>query len=213
MATRRVVIEQIIRDIHAGFPTEDTPITENLVNLWLNQGIGQAVKQNYKDAVMLDGIGYINNSFYTTFSDLPITASGNFLWKIVLPHIPLGIGHDEGVNNLVFKDNKNNISLDAVPLTQNQKGYIRTTRPVPSKVLYYTEGKYAYAMSTVLLSNYTANVTLVSGGDSTNLDSELNVPDDYLNVAIEYAVKKGIMQLNGGVRDLANDGELISNKN
>ena len=213
MATRRQIIELIIRDIHGGFPTEDTPITPNLVNLWLNQGIRQAVKQNYKDSVMMEGIGYVNNSFYVTFSDIPVTASGNFLWKITLPHIPLAIGRDEGVNNLVFKDDKNNISLDAVPLTQNQKGYIRTTRPVPNKVLYYTEGKYAYALSTVLLNQYTANVTLISGGDSTNLDSELTAPDDYINIAIEYAVKKGIIQLQGGVKDLANDGELITNKN
>lgn len=209
MATRGEVIEMISRDIHAGFPTEDTPITDNLINLWLNQGVAVAAKQNYKDGIAIEGVGYLNNSFYTTFSSLSISGAGQFLWSIDLPQIPIAIGKNEGINELCLVDTDGSISLPLIPLSKNQKGYIRTTRSVPNRTLYYSEGKKAYILSTLLLSGYSAKVTMISSGDFNDFDSTLNVPDDYLPIAIEYAVKKGIMQLNGGVKDTANDGELI----
>jgi len=209
MATRGQVIEMISRDIHSGFPTEDTPITDNLINLWLNQGVAVAAKQNYKDGIAIEGVGYINNSFYTTFGSLPIVDAGQFLWSIDMPQIPLAIGKNDGVNELNVVDADGKISLPLIPLSENQKGYIRTTRNVPNRTLYYSEGKKTYILSTLILSSYTAKVTLVSSGDFDDFDSELNVPDDYLPIAIEFAVKKGLTQLNLGVKDAANDGELI----
>jgi len=44
-------------------------------------------------------------------------------------------------------------------------------RPIPNKVLYVYEGKFAYVFSTLLLNQYTASVTMISGGDSTDLQA------------------------------------------
>lgn len=63
--TRRVWIERCLRQIYGGQPSDDSTITVNLVNVWLSTGIGLAAKANYKDNISIDGIGYINNSFYT----------------------------------------------------------------------------------------------------------------------------------------------------
>jgi len=205
--TRGQAIELIIREIHAGFPSEDTPITDNLVNLWLNIGIGIAVQQNYKEGIALEGIGYVNNSFYTTFKGIVPVKDEQFLWSIQLPQIPFAIGRNEGINDLVFKATDGQISLDAVPLSEAQRSYARTARPIPNKVLYYEEGDKAFVWTTLLLDAYTAQVTLISGGDDTNLDSSLNVPSDYMPAIIDYCVKRGISQLRGGVKDGANDGE------
>jgi len=205
--TRGQAIELIIREIHAGFPSEDTPITDNLVNLWLNIGIGIAVQQNYKEGIALEGIGYVNNSFYTTFKGIAPVKDEQFLWSIQLPQIPFAIGRNEGINDLVFKSTDGQISLDAVPLSEAQRSYARTARPIPNKVLYYPEGDKAFVWTTLTLTEYTAQVTLISGGDSTDLDSNLNVPSDYMPAIIDYCVKRGISQLRGGVKDGANDGE------
>ena len=205
--TRGQAIELIIREIHAGFPSEDTPITDNLVNLWLNIGIGIAVQQNYKEGIALEGIGYVNNSFYTTFKGIVPVKDEQFLWSIQLPQIPFAIGRNEGINDLVFKATDGQISLDAVPLSEAQRSYARTARPILNKVLYYPEGDKAFVWTTLTLTEYTAQVTLISGGDSTDLDSNLNVPSDYMPAIIDYCVKRGISQLRGGVKDGANDGE------
>ena len=203
--TRQHLIERILRQVYGDQPRDDASITDNLVNEWVNTGIGLAAKQNYKDAIQIDGIGYVNNSFYTTFKGLSVTADENFLWKINLPQIPLGIGSTEGITTLKFKDEKNNISLPCIPLSENQKGYYQRMRPIPNKILFYPEGEFIYAVSTINLNNYTAIVSMISGGDATDLSSTLNVPDDYIPVIIDYVSKMLMTQRNMPV-DAANDG-------
>ena len=78
-------------------------------------------------------------------------------------------------------------------------------RPIPNKVLYYYEWIFAYAVSTLLLNQYTANVVLVSGGDSTDLDSILNVPSDYFPVMVEYIKAQLLFERMQPV-DVHNDG-------
>jgi hypothetical protein len=205
MDTRYSFIEKSLRQIYGNQPSDDTNISYNLVNKWLNIGIGLAAKQNYKDSIAIDGCSYINNSFYTTFKGLPIVSDENFTFKITLPQIPLGIGRDEGISTIEFKDSKNNVSPPAIPLSANQRQYFKSMRPIPNKVLYYPEGLFAYAITTLPLTNFTASVSMVSGGDSTDLNSLLNVPDDYHSVITDYIrVQLGIMR--AAKEDLVNDG-------
>lgn len=62
---RHDLIEQIRIQIYGEQPPDDASIDELLVNQYLNQGIGIAAKQNYKDNIQLESIGFVNNSFYT----------------------------------------------------------------------------------------------------------------------------------------------------
>ena len=155
---------------------------------------------------MLDGIAYVNNSFYTNFKNLAVTEDEQFVYKVELPQIPFGIGYNEGISTLQFKDNESRqISQNVVWLTQNQKTFSQNMRPIPNKILAYSQGKFVYISSTLLLSSYTANVTMVSGGDSTDLDSELNVPSDYIPVMTDYIIKQLLLERNNPV-DATNDG-------
>lgn len=206
--TRQALIEQILRQVYGGQPSDDSSITYNLVNQYINQGIGLAVKQNYKDSIQLDGIGYVNNSFYTTFKNLSIAKDENFLWKIVLPEVPMGIGANEGMSNLRLKNSSGNVSFDCIPLTINQKGYVRGMKVIPNKLLYYVEGGNALILSSLTLNQYTATVTLISGGDSSNLSSTLNVPADYIPVITNYVMQALILERKQP-QDQTNDG--ISN--
>jgi len=203
---RKVFIERALRQIYGGFPTDDSQITTNLVNSWLEDATAIAAKQNYKDNISIDGITFVNNSFYTTFKGLAVTKDENFLWKTELPHLPLGIGTSDGLSTLVFKDAATGqISYPGVWLSQNQLSYQRGMRAIPNKVLVYSEGKYVYALSTIILSDYTASVTMISAGYSTDLDSELNVPSDYFPVMVEY-IKQQLMFERSVPVDGANDG-------
>lgn len=184
---RKQYIEQIRRQIYGGFPSEDAEITVNLVNQWLNQAIAFAAQQNYRDTLKLDGISYVNNSFYTTFKLLPVTKDEDFLWKVDLPEVPLGIGASEGVSTLRFKDAESNqISLPIIWVTMNQLAFKDGLRNIPSKTLAYIQGSSVYIISDIALNQYTAQVVMISGGDSTDLNSVLNVPPDYLIPVTEY---------------------------
>lgn len=207
---RRTYIEMIRRQIYGGQPSDDATITVNLVNKWLDIAIGVAAKQNNRDNISLEGISYINNSFYTTFKGLAVTKDENFLWKVTLPQVPLGIGTSEGVSTIEFKDaSTGQISYPAVMLSENQRSFQRGMRTIPNKVLAYSQGEFVYALSTIMLSQYTATITMVSGGTSSDLDSTINVPSDYFPIIVEYLKKELMFALSVPV-DSANDGRDVN---
>jgi hypothetical protein len=203
--TRYQLIEQILRQVYGTQPSDDASITPNLVNQMINQGIGIAVKQNYRDAVQLDGIGYINNSFYTTFKGISVTKDEQFVWKVELPQVPFAIGKNEGVSTLRFKDANGELSRPAVWLSQDQVTYFQSLQAPTNKILAAQQGSDIFVYSTLLLNQYKATVTIISGGDSSNLNSKLNVPDDYIPAIVDY-VTKALMASRVQVQDNANDG-------
>lgn len=203
--TRKEYIEQIRRLIYNGFPSDDATITVNLVNTWINQAIGVAAKANYKENIALEGVGYLNNSFYSNFSNITISPSGTNLWTLTLPSIPLGVGTNEGLPILEVVDEDGSVSRGLIPLSQNQRTVYKNIRPIPNKILYYYNGNKAYLVSYLLLNKYTANITMVSGGDSSDINSTLNVPDDYIPLMTDYIIKNLLLE-HGQPVDAANDG-------
>lgn len=203
---RRTYIELIRRQIYGSQPSADAEITVGLVNKWLDISIAAAAQQNYKGNIALEGISYVNNGFYTTFKNIAVTKDENFLWKVALPQIPVGIGENDGVPILVFKDAANNqLSQNVVWLTQNQRSFNSGRRQIPNKLLAYQEADYIYILSTITLSQYTASVTMISGGTSTDLTSTINVPPDYFTVIVDY-MKTQLMFQRQMPQDVQNDG-------
>ena len=204
--TRYQLIERILRQIYNGQPSDDSNITYGLVNQWLNDAIGVAAKKNYTDNIQMDGVSYINNSFYTTFKNLDIEAEtvDTVTYRIDLPSIPVALGKNEGVATLQFVGDKKT-SQTAIPLSINQIAYQEQLRPIQNKICYWVEGKNIYIKSSIPLTSYKATLRMVSGGDSTDLDSTLIIPDDYMPVVIEY-IKGQLAFEKSRPIDQSNDG-------
>lgn len=205
--TRAEIIERIIRKVYGEQPNNDAAITYNLVNKWIEDGIAAAAKLNYKEALQLDGIGYVNNSFYLTFKNIAFTEDEQFQFIGTLPQIPLGIGKNEGISSVRIKDSLNNVSFDVLPLSQSEWTYARSMPPIPNKLLYKSEGQSIYVLTTLLLNiGYTATVSMISSGDDRNLDSVLNVPQEYIPAIIEYCSNM-LLQERQVPKDVTNDGQ------
>src|SRR6266496_6346701 len=99
--TIALFIERALRQIYGGHPSDDATITINLVNVWLDDAIAVAAKKNYTDSIAIEGIAYVNNSFYTTYKGLTLSEDEFGIWKIILPQIPFGIGQNEGVSTVI----------------------------------------------------------------------------------------------------------------
>ena len=209
--TRNAFIERILRQIYNGQPSDDSSITYNLVNQWLNDAIGAAAKKNYTDNIQIDGVSYINNSFYTTFKNLDIYAEtvDNFTYRVDLPSIPVALGRNEGVATLQFVGDKKT-SQTAIPLSINQIAYQELLRPIQNKIAYWIEGDNIYVKSSIPLTSYKATLRMVSGGDSTDLDSTLIIPDDYMPVVIDYIKNQLVFEKSRPI-DQSNDG--VDNNN
>jgi hypothetical protein len=203
---RYTFCERALRQIYGEQPTDDSNITINLVNSWLSDATAVAAKKNWTDSVQLDQIAYANNSFYTTYKGLAVSSGGElFLYQLTLPEIPVGLGRNEAVSTLQFIDPNGIVSDTAIPLNENQVAYFRGQRQIGNKIYYYSEGTFLYAISVLDLTQYTGKVRMVSAGDSTSLDSILNVPSDYFPVMVEY-IKAQLAFERSQVKDLSNDG-------
>lgn len=204
--TRKAFIEMSLMQIYGTYPSDDSAITFNLVNEWLGQATAIAARANYTDNIKLDGIGYVNGSFYTTYKGIAVTVDEQFTWKVQLPHIPVGIGSNFGVSTLQFKDAATGqVSPPCVPISENQRTYFDGMRPIPNRVIYYYQNEFIFAKTSILLSQYTATVAMISGGDGLDLMDTLNVPSDYFPVMIEY-IKQQLLVQRGVQQDIANDG-------
>jgi hypothetical protein len=208
--TRKTFIERILRQIYNGQPSDDSSITFNQVNQWLNDAIGVAAKKNYTDSIQMDGVAYVNNSFYTSYSGLTITSVNNTTFKFTLPQIPLALGKNEGLATLNFSNNNTPTTFGAVPLSMNQVGYQDTLRPIQNKVVYWPQGQEVYMSTGIPLTAYKANVRMVSGGDSSDLNSTLIIPDDYVPIMVEY-IKAQLAFERSRPIDTSNDG--VDNNN
>lgn len=204
-STRYQICERILRAVYGEQPSDDSNVTVNLVNSWLMDGVALAAKQNYKENIQIDGINYTNNSFYTTFKGLSIIQYEDFVFQMTLPQLPLGVGRNEGISTLQLVDANGVVSDASIPLSEAQIGYARNMRAIPNKTLYYPEGQYIYIISVLQLFNYTGKVRMISGGDSTDINSILNVPDDYMPVVIKYCSDM-LRQERAQPKDAANDG-------
>lgn len=204
--TRRAFIERFLIQIYGGLPSDDAEITYDIINAWLPDAIASAAKQSYKEAIQLDGVGYVNNGFYTTFSGLAISSDStdNLCWKFDLPEIPPGIGENLGLSDVRFY-REGFTSFPAIPLTINQWGYFDSMRPIANKIMVMQEGKTVRAKTPLILSDYTATIKMISGGDSNDLDSSLNVPPDYHPLMQEY-LKLQLGFEKAQRQDITNDG-------
>lgn len=203
---RRTFIERVRRQIYNGQPPSEATITVGLVNNYINDAVAFAAKTNYTDSLKLDGIAYVNNSFYTTFKSLAVASDEINLWKVTLPQIPVGIGYNEGLETLVLKDTDGSqLSFPVVWLSQNQRSINRGMRDIPNKLLAYSEGEFVYIISDISLNQYTAQVTMISGGLSSDLDSTLNVPPDYFGLMMQYLQQQLLLE-KAQPKDATNDG-------
>lgn len=199
-------LESILMAVYGQKPSDDAEITYNLVNLYCSEGIGVAAQAAYKGAIQLDGVGYVNNGFYSTFSGIPIVSddSDNLCYKLELPEIPVGIGNSMGLAEIRFK-NDGFTSFPAIPLSLNQWGIFDSMRPIPNKILYMQEGKLVRAKTPLILTDFIATVKMISGGVSSDLNSELNVPPDYLPIIRDYIIQK-LLAERSVPADIYNDG-------
>lgn len=208
--TRRYFLERNWVQIYGALPEDDAEITIDIVAAWLPDAIAAAAKQCYVESIKLDGVAYLNNSFYSTFSGLSITTddANNQGYKVELPEVPVGIGKNEGISTLRFKDTNGFISQSVVWLSMNEAAIADGMRPISNKILGWSEGKYVRLKTPLILTSYTAVATMVSGGDANDLDSTLNVPPDYHPIMVDYLYKQ-LSIMRGQPKDISNDGNDI----
>ena len=175
--TRKVLIEQIRRMMYGSIPTDDANVTEKEINLYINEGIAYMAKINYTDAIKLDGIETVADSFYATFKNLAITRdSDTGYYSLTLPQVPLGLSRGYGISTVTFPTSTG-LAKSPIPISPRELDYIDNLKQPPSKIFYWAEGKKLWFKSYTNLVGKFAIVRMVST-ETADLDAEINVPQE-----------------------------------
>lgn len=202
--TRKVLIEQIRRMYYGGVPNDDASLSEKEVNTYLNEAIAYMAKVNYTDAIKLDGIETVADSFYATFKNLAITRdSDTGYYSLDLPQVPLGLARGYGISTVTFPTSTG-LAKSPIPISPRELDYVDQLKQPPSKIFYWVEGKKLWFKSYTNLVGRFAIVRMVST-ETSDLDAELNVPQEYLNDIITM-VLNNLKVRKGTPEDNVNDG-------
>lgn len=202
--TRRVLIEQIRRMLYGGIPTDDANITEKEINLYINEAMAYMAKINYTDAIKLDGVESIADSFYLTFKNLAATRDTDTgYYSIDLPQVPLGLARGYGIATVTFPTNTGS-AKSPIPISVRELDYMDNLKQPPSKIFYWAEGKKIWFKSYINLVGKNAIVRMVST-ETTNLDDELNVPQEYITDIINLVMGQ-LRPRKATPQDSTNDG-------
>jgi len=187
--TRRVLIEQIRRMLYGSIPTDDANITEKEINLYINEAIAYMAKVNYTDAIKLDGIETIADSFYATFKNLSITKDNDTgYYSLDLPQVPLGLSRGYGISTVTFPTSTG-LAKSPIPVSPRELDYMDNLKQPPSKIFYWVEGKKLWFKSYTNLVGRFAIVRMVST-ETSDLDAEINVPQEYITDIINLVMNQ-----------------------
>ena len=202
--TRKVLIEQIRRMMYGSIPTDDANVTEKEINLYINEGIAYMAKINYTDAIKLDGIETVADSFYATFKNLAITRdSDTGYYALDLPQVPLGLSRGYGISTVTFPTSTG-LAKSPIPISPRELDYIDNLKQPPSKIFYWAEGKKLWFKSYTNLVGRLAIVRMVST-ETADLDAEINVPQEYITDIINLVMNQ-LRTRKASPQDSTNDG-------
>jgi hypothetical protein len=202
--TRKALIEQVRRLYYGGIPSDDATLTENEVNLYINQAIAYIAKVNYTDAIKLDGVETVSDAFYATFKNLAITKDNDTgYYSTTLPHPPLGLSRGYGISTVTFPVNTG-LAKAPTPISPRELDIIDNLKSPPSRIYYWAEGNKLWFKSYVNLVGRFAIVRMVSA-ENTDLTSEVNVPIEYISDMINWILNQ-LKVRKGMPEDTTNDG-------
>jgi len=202
--TRRVLIEQIRRIFYGGVPNDDASLSEKEVNIYLNEAIAYMAKINYTDAIKLDGVESVADSFYATFKNLAITRdSDTGYYSLDLPQVPLGLSRGYGISTVTFPTSTG-LAKSPIPISVRELDYMDNLKQPPSKIFYWAEGKKLWFKSYTNLVGKFAIVRMVST-ETSDLDAEINLPQEYVSDIIDLVLNK-LKIRKGTPEDNVNDG-------
>jgi hypothetical protein len=201
--TRKNIIEQIKRSYYGGLPSEDHDLTDNEVNIYLNQAAAQLTVASMRGSIEIDGVESLADGFYATFKNIDILKDTDTnLYYMTLPQVPVGVKRGHGISSVFFPTGAG-VSNQPMEVSPREVEYMDMLRLPNNKIFWWTEGDRMWFKSNVNLLGKKGIVRMVS--TSGGLDDTLYLPPEFITQAVA-SVSEMLRVRKGMPKDLANDG-------
>jgi hypothetical protein len=202
---RKELAEKIQRRVVGGLATDDTDISLELINVHITDAIALMAKKNYSDSIELEGIEGLADGFYSTFKNIPISKDEDLgLYYCDLPQAPYGIARGHDITNFSVTGFTSG-SQQALRIKGSDLALMEQQRYVPKRIYYFLDGKKAWLKTEYVLDNKKVRIRMASPSENADLDSELNVPLEYIPDIINYVISILVPE-EQSPKDISNDG-------
>lgn len=204
--TRQQLIDRIFRFYYDGIPSDDASLSNNEVDLYINDAIASVMNKQAMDAYNITGIMQVPEGYVTTYT-IP-TPSLNDLtgfYYSTIPHPPFGLPGDNGVSSVFFGGGMG-MSKPILHVKPNEVDYFTSMPMPPQAAFYWIEGNkiYFWCRTDITHISDTIYIRMSSNVQSDN-STILNIPPDAVELVFTDVIQKLLPRKN--IRqDNVNDG-------
>jgi hypothetical protein len=185
------LIDRCIRSYYGGdYASEESVLTNNFVQLHINDAIAMAISKSMQENYVVTGIQSVSEGFLSTFTITSFTKNADTGFYVAsLPHPPIGTPENSSVSGVYFGGVKGQ-SKPVLEVKANEVDYFRFMPIPPQAAFYWMEGGSIYLW---LRTNLPSNAKLfirMATNLSTNADAPLNMPPDAVDFVYNYVMDK-----------------------
>lgn len=208
--TRKQLIDRILRFYYDGIPDEASTITENEIDLYINDAIATVMNKQAMDAYSITGIMSVPDGYITTYViATPILDDKTGFYYSDIPHPPMGLPGDNGILSVFFGGGYGQ-SKPVLYVAPHEVDYFVFMPKPPQAAFYWIESSRIAFWCRTDLSHTTDTIYIRMATNVQNSNSTvLNIPPDAIDLVFSSVLQK-LMPRKNIVQDLINDGSEIA---
>lgn len=190
IVTTQNMIDRVRRQYYNDYPNDSAVLSDNELLLHINDAVAEVMTKQVNDAYAITGLISTPEAYITTFKLTTFTKDDDTgYYKSTLPHPPIGLPENSGVNSVFFTGTKGQ-SKPILYVSPNEVDYFRNMPYPPQAAYYWIEGITMYMwVRTDLPTTTKVNVRMATHVTST-LSAPINVAPDAIGLVFDIVMKR-----------------------
>jgi hypothetical protein len=204
--TRQQLIDRILRFYYNDYPDDAASISNNEVDLYINDSIASVMNKQAMDAYNITGIVSVPEGYITTYTlTTPVLDDKRGFYSTSIPHPPLGLPDSAGITGVYFGGGRGQ-SKPILYVAPREVDYFLSMPKPPQAAFYWIENSTIYFWCRTDLAHISDSIYIrMATNVQSNPDVVLNIPPEAVDMVFTAVIQK-ILQRKGIVPDLINDG-------
>lgn len=200
------MIDRVIRAYYQDYASEESTLTNNIVQLYINDAVAMALSNAMQKNYVVTGIQSVPEGFMSTFIINSFTKDENTgFYSADLPHPPIGVPENSSVAGVFFGGVKGQ-SRPVLEVKPNEVDYFRFMPTPPQAAFYWMESGTIYLWLRTNLPSTTLLYVRMATHVPTDLNAPMNIPPDAVDFVFNYVMQQ-LMKGKANTGDSVLDGK------